>query len=184
MQMQGHAASSRHGPSGSAFPARKLDIMSIERWRLRPYAHLLHHVVDGFYEPAFARFTNTRLSDGGSTGYQSLPVNVWETDDAYFATLMAPGLDEQTINVTVHDDTLSIEGVLALQAPEGATPVWQEFGPVGFRRSLRLGTSVDASKVEALYRNGLLMITMAKAEHSKPRQIQVLGTTSNEAKVT
>ena len=158
--------------------------MSIEHWELRPYAHMLHHVVDGLYGHAFAPFTNTGLSDGGSTGFQSLPVNVWETDDAYLATLIAPGLDEQTINVTVHDDTLSIEGALAFQVPQGATPVWQEFGPFGFRRSLRLGTSVDASKVEAVYRNGMLMITMAKAEHSKPRQIQVLGTTSSEAKVS
>jgi HSP20 family molecular chaperone IbpA len=55
---------------------------------------------------------------------------------------MAPGLDEQTINVTVHDDTLAIEGGLAFQVPEGATAVWQEFGPARFRRSLRLGTSL------------------------------------------
>ena len=89
---------------------------------------------------------------------------------------MAPGLDEQTINLTVHDDTLAIEGTLAFQAlPEGAKVVWQEFnpGPARFRRSLRLGASVDASKVEAAYRNGLLVLTMPKAESAKPRQIRV-----------
>ena len=147
--------------------------MSIELWRTRPYAHLFHHVVDGRYEQAFAPFTSSNPADGGSTGFQSLPVNVWETNDAYLATLMAPGLDEQTINVTVHDDTLAIEGALVFQAPEGATPVWQEFGPSKFRRSLRLGAAVEPSKVEALYRNGLLMITMPKAESAKPRQIPV-----------
>jgi len=149
--------------------------MSIELWRTRPYAHLLHHVVDGTYDRAFTP-TSGNLSDGGSTGLQSLPVNVWETDEAYLATLMAPGLDEQTITVTVHNDTLAIEGALVFEAPEGAKAVWQEFGPAKFRRSLRLGTSVDSDRVEALYRNGLLVITMAKAAHSKPRQIQVQGT--------
>jgi HSP20 family protein len=105
------------------------------------------------------------------------------TDEAYLATLMAPGLDEQTIKVTVHEDTLAIEGALAFEAPKGARAVvWQEFGPAKFRRSLRLGTSVDTSKVEALYRNGLLILTIPKAEHSKPRQIQV-QVSSNEAKV-
>jgi len=106
-------------------------------------------------------------------------VNVWETDDAYLAMLMAPSLDEQTINVTVHEDTLTIEAALEFQAPAGAKAVWQEFhqGTTKFRRSLRLGTSVDPSRVEALYRNGLLMITMSKAAHSKPRQITVQGVT-------
>jgi HSP20 family protein len=152
--------------------------MSIELWHTRPYAQLLHHVVDGLYDKAFAPLTSGNAADGGSTGFQSLPVNVWETDEAYHATLIAPGLDEQSINVTVHEDTLTIEGVLDYPVAEGATAVWHEFGPAKFRRSLRLGKSVDPSKVEALYRNGLLMITMAKAEHSKPRQIQVQGTSS------
>jgi HSP20 family protein len=147
--------------------------MSIELWRTRPYAHLLQHVADGLYDTAFAPFTSGNAANGGSTGFQSLPVNVWETDEAYLATVMAPGLDERSINVTVHEGTLAIEGALEYQVPEGASAVWQEFGPAKFRRSLRLGASVDPSKVEALYRDGLLMITMAKAEHSKPRQIQV-----------
>jgi len=159
--------------------------MSVELWRTRPYAHHLQHVVDGLYEQAFAPFTSSNPSDGGSTGFQSLPVNVWETDDAYLATLMAPGLDEKTINVTVQEDTLVIEGTLACEAPEGATAVvWQEFGPAKFRRSLRLGRSIDPTRVEALYSNGLLLLTMPKAEHSKPRQIQVqVQVTSNEVKV-
>src|SRR5688572_27923602 len=146
-------------------PARKLDAMSNELWRTRPYAHLLHHVVDGLYDKAFAPFTSGTAADGGSTGFQSLPVNVWETDEAYVAVLMAPGLDEQTINVTVHDETLAIEGALEFHVPEGARAIWYEFGPAKFRRSMRLGVSVDGSNVEALYRNGLLSITMAKAAH-------------------
>ena len=94
---------------------------------------------------------------------------------------MAPGLDEQTIDLTVHEDTLAIEGTLAFQAPDGAKVVWQEFnpGPAKFRRSLRLGASVDASKVEAVYRNGLLVLTMPKAEYAKPRQIHLKVTSSD-----
>jgi HSP20 family protein len=75
--------------------------------------------------------------------------------------------------VTVHDDTLVIEGELEFQVPEGAKAVWQEFGPSKFRRSLRLGSAVDPARVEAIYKNGLLLVTMPKAEHAKPRQIQV-----------
>lgn len=155
--------------------------MSIDFWRTRPYANPLSHVIDRMFEQTFAPFTTAGPTDGGSTGYQSLPVNVWESEAAYHATLMAPGLDEHTINVTFHEDTLAIEGTLVFQAPEEAKVVWQEFnyGPAKFRRSLRLGASIDASKVEAVYRNGFLVLTMPKAEYAKPRQIQVKVTSGD-----
>ena len=155
--------------------------MSIELWRTRPYSYPLSQVIDRMFEQTFAPFTTGGPADGGSTGYQSLPVNVWETEGAYHAALMAPGLDEQTIDVTFHDDTLAIEGALTFQAPEGAKVVWQEFnpGPAKFRRSLRLAASVDVSKVEAVYRSGLLVLTMPKAEYAKPRQIHVKVTSGD-----
>jgi len=155
--------------------------MSLELWRTRPYTNPLSQVIDRMFEQTFAPFTAGTSADGGSTGYQSLPVNVWETEDAYHAALMAPGLDEHTINVTFHEDTLAIEGTLAFQAPDGAKVVWQEFnpGPAKFRRSLRLGAFVDASKVEAAYREGLLVLTMPKAEYAKPRQIHVKVTSGD-----
>ena len=150
--------------------------MAIDLWRTRPYTSYntpLRQWVDRVFDEAFAR-ENT-----GSAGFQSLPVNVWETADGYQAALLAPGLDEQSINVTVHDDTLAIEGELKVSVPENAKTVWQEFGPAKFRRSLRLGAAVDPARVEAIFRNGLLLVTMPKAEHAKPRQIQVqVGGTS------
>jgi HSP20 family protein len=147
--------------------------MAIDLWRTRPYSTFstpLRQWVDRVFDEALTR-ENT--ADSGSAGFQSLPVNVWETPDGYQAALLAPGLDEQALNVTVHDDTLAIEGELKFSVPEGARPIWQEFGPAKFRRSLRLGAAVDPSRVEAIYRNGLLLVTMPKAEHAKPRQIQV-----------
>lgn len=147
--------------------------MAIDVWRTRPYSTMtpLRQWVDRVFDEAFSR--ETAASGEGSVGFQSLPVNVWETPEGYQAALLAPGLDEQTINVTVHDDTLAIEGELKFNVPEGARPIWQEFGPARFRRSLRLGAAVDPSRVEAIFRNGLLLVTMPKAEHAKPRQIQV-----------
>jgi HSP20 family protein len=148
--------------------------MAIDLWRTRPYTYgTLSQAVDRLFEDAFTPFFSTSAAERGSTGVQTLPVNVWETDDGYQAAVLAPGLDEQSLNVTVHQDTLAIEGELKFQVPEGARTVWQEFGPARFRRSLRLGASVDAARVEAMYRNGLLLLTMPKPESAKPRQIQV-----------
>jgi HSP20 family molecular chaperone IbpA len=147
--------------------------MAIDLWRTRPFSGMnspIRQWVDRVFDEALAREGST---SSGSAGFQSLPVNVWETPEGYQAALLAPGLDEQTLNVTVHDDTLVIEGELRFSVPEGAKPIWQEFGASRFRRSLRLGTSVDPARVEAIYRNGLLLVTMPKAEHAKPRQIRV-----------
>jgi HSP20 family molecular chaperone IbpA len=146
--------------------------MAIDLWRTRPYTSFntpLRQWVDRVFDEAFAREGET----SSGAGFQSLPVNVWETQDGYQAALLAPGLDEQSINVTVHEDTLAIEGELRFSVPENAKPIWQEFGPAKFRRSLRLGSAVDPARVEAMFKNGLLLVTMPKAEHAKPRQIQV-----------
>ena len=145
--------------------------MSIDVWRTRPYTGMntpLRQWVDRVFDDAFAR-----ESTPASAGYQSLPVNVWETPEGYQAVLLAPGLDEESVNVTVHEDTLAIEGELRFSVPENAKPIWQEFGQAKFRRSLRLGSAVDPARVEAIFKNGLLLVTMPKAEHAKPRQIQV-----------
>ena len=128
MQVQRGSPSGNPGAvhGGRGQPARKVDLMSIELWRTRPATNPLSQVLDRLFEQSFAPFTAGGSADGGSTGYQSLPVNVWETEDAYYAALMAPGLDEQSINLTVHDDTLVIEGELGFNVPEGAKTVWQE----------------------------------------------------------
>src|SRR3977135_865898 len=86
-----------------------------------------------------------RMGRGGGAGsaevgVQSLPVTIWETEDAFHAAIMAPGLDENSINVVLQEDTLSIEGELKFQTPEGARMIWQEVGPTPFRRPLPLGT--------------------------------------------
>jgi len=152
--------------------------MAIDLWRTRPYSSgwttPVSQMVDRMFEQAFAPlYSGTSGENGGTTGYQSLPVNIWETNDTYQAALLAPGVDEQSINVTVHDESLAIEGELTFQAPEGAQPIWQEFTPVKFRRSLRLGSAVDSNQVEATYQNGVLFVTMPKAEQARPRQVQV-----------
>ncbi|MDQ6673527.1 MAG: Hsp20/alpha crystallin family protein [Chloroflexota bacterium] len=147
--------------------------MAIDVWRTRPFTSPLGGVVDRMFEEAFTPFYGNWRSTGGTTGFQSLPINIWETDGAYQAALMAPGLDEQSINVTVHQDTLAIEGELKLQVPDGAQTIWQEFGPTKFQRSLRLGAAVEPTQVEATYRNGILLVRMPKAEHARARQVQV-----------
>ena len=109
----------------------------------------------------------------GQAGVAPAPVTIWETEDAFHAALIAPGLDENSIRVTIQEDMLSVEGELKFQPPEGSRMTWQEFGPTRFHRVLRLGTPVDRDRVEAVYRNGLLTLTIPKSELAKPHRIAV-----------
>jgi len=146
--------------------------MSTDLWRTRPFST----AVEQLFRDAFAPHTassGSSAASGGTTGFEPLPLNMWETTDGYEAAFLAPGLDEHSVNVTVHGDSLAIEGELRFAAPEGAIVVCNEFAAARFRRSVRLGTAVDADKVEALYQNGLLTLRLPKAEHAKPRHVQV-----------
>jgi HSP20 family protein len=145
--------------------------VAIDMWRTRPSGvGALRQAVDRMFDEALA---NGGSPDGGTTGFQSMPVNVWETPEGYQAALLSPGLDQHSINVSVQDENLAIDGELKVEVPEGAKPVWQEFAPARFHRSLRLGAAIDPGKVEAMYQNGILLITIPKAEHAKPRQVRV-----------
>src|SRR6184192_3272493 len=93
--------------------------MAIDLWRTRPFTTTnapIRQWVDRVFDEAFGQ-TYSAAGNGSQAGFTSLPVNVWETPDGYQAALLAPGLDEPSINVTVHDDTLSIEGELTFQVP-------------------------------------------------------------------
>ncbi len=112
--------------------------MAIDLWRTRPFmSNPMGRAVDRLFEEAFAPFYGGRdggAGGSGQTGVQTLPVTIWETPDAFHAALMAPGLDESSLSVTVQEDTLSVEGEMKFQPPEGARMIWQEVIETGHDR--------------------------------------------------
>jgi HSP20 family protein len=146
----------------------------IDLWGTRPSVpSSTKRAIDRLFDEAFAPFYSARgTQSGGQPGPHTLPVTIWERGEAFHMALLAPGMDENSIDVTVQDDTLSVAGELKFQPPEDALITWQEFGPLRFRRSLHLGTSVDANRVLAVYRNGLLLITMPKVKDGEPRAVR------------
>ena len=96
--------------------------MAIDVQRTRPLmSNPTGRAVDRLFDETFAPFYGGRESDAGT---QSLPVTIWETDDAFYAAFLAPGLEEDSINVTVQEETLSVAGELKLQSPVGARMIW------------------------------------------------------------
>jgi HSP20 family protein len=127
----------------------------------------LRTMMDRLLESAFA----PSFWADGWTG--SFGMDVYETDEAYIVQCLLPGIDPNAVNVSVQDNVLTISGESKRPAPENARPVFQEIGYGQFQRQVTLSTPVEAGKAEAHYHNGILTITLPKAEEAKPKTIKV-----------
>lgn len=101
------------------------------------------------------------------------PVDVFE--DASGITLYAdlPGVSRDKLNLQVEADTLTIEGESALAVPEGLQSSHTEVGLARFRRVFTLSKELDTGKVSAELANGVLKLSIPKAQHAQARRIEV-----------
>ena len=101
------------------------------------------------------------------------PVDVIE--DANGITLYAdlPGVPKEKLALHVEADTLTIEGEVALNLPEGMEPSHAEVALPRYRRVFTLSKELDSGKVEAELNQGVLKLRIPKAEHAQPRKIVV-----------
>jgi HSP20 family protein len=118
-------------------------------------------------------FVPSLLQGTSQAATDSLPVNVHEDNERFYVHMLAPGVDPQAVDITAANGVLSISGHQQALSRENWRPVWQEFTPGEFRRQLRLPSDIDAGSIEATYQNGVLMVTVPKAEHIKPKTIKV-----------
>ena len=102
-------------------------------------------------------------------------VNLHEDKDHVYVEALAPGLDPNSINLTVVHNTLTISGEKKSASPDIKPEAFhrQERASGKFVRTITLPVEIEDSKISAEYRNGLLLITMPKAEKAKPKQITV-----------
>jgi len=103
-------------------------------------------------------------------------MDVYETADGLVIDMALPGVAPDDVSITVSGDTLTIEGQLAIPEEDADRQYLLRERPVAsgrFARSVTLPGSVDGAQAEALFRNGVLTLTVPKAEESRPKQIQV-----------
>jgi HSP20 family protein len=103
-------------------------------------------------------------------------LNVGTTGDAVEIYAFAPGIDLAKLEVSVDKGLLTIAGERAADLPEASDKVnvyADERFDGSFRRVISLPDDVDASRVDASYRDGILRIVVPKLEKSKPRRIEV-----------
>jgi HSP20 family protein len=102
--------------------------------------------------------------------YRSLNVDVREEDDAYVLSALVPGLKAEDLNIQVLENVVSIEG--EYRADE-AEYLLNELPRGNFRRALRMPAEIQADKVEAKITDGVLTLSLPKAESAKPKRISI-----------
>jgi HSP20 family protein len=101
-------------------------------------------------------------------------LDLYQSNDNVIAVAELPGMRKEDIEISLHDGTLTISGDRTRQSSSNGEKAERTERYIGrFRRSIALPTRVDANKVRATYNDGILTVTLPKAEEVKPKQIQV-----------
>src|SRR5215467_8126853 len=100
------------------------------------------------------------------------PASVTEIADGYVLEIEMPGVKKDGLDISAENNELTIVGRRSLPAVEG-TLVHHESRRENFRRTFELDPSIDADKISAKIDQGLVTLTLLKAEHVKPRKITV-----------
>lgn len=117
-----------------------------------------------------------RSSIRGPAGTAFPVINVGTTPDAIEIMALAPGLDTSTLQVTADRGLLILSGERASPVPQGreGTSVYARERFAGrFRRVVSLPEEADPARIDATYRDGILRVTVAKRESSRPRRIEI-----------
>lgn len=119
------------------------------------------------------RFGRTHAEES-LTGAITPPVDIYENADALVLEADVPGLNLEELDIRVEDNTLTIRGERKPAREVAEESYHRAERPYGvFTRSFSLPSTIDAERIDASYRDGVLRLTMAKREESKPRQIKV-----------
>jgi HSP20 family protein len=101
-------------------------------------------------------------------------IDMYQTDDDVVVKATMPGLDPEDLDIQITGDTLTIRGdVEQEETKEGATYHIREHQYQRFSRSITLPVMVEADKADAQMKNGVLTLTLPKAEETKPKVISV-----------
>ena len=99
--------------------------------------------------------------------------DIYETDKALTVVVEMPGVDKSNVDIAVKDGMLTIDGRIDFQKYTGMQPVYTEYNVGHYQRRCSLSNKVNASGIRAEMRDGLLTLTIPKAEETPPQKIEV-----------
>ena len=124
-----------------------------------------------FFEPFFGRFNF--LDDSMTSGTWAPAVDVAEEADRIHVMVEVPGMEQKDLKIHFEDGLLTVSGERQFERKDDRNYHRIERSYGSFVRTFSLSRSVDATKIVANYRNGVLEIDIPKREESKPREIEI-----------
>jgi len=118
-----------------------------------------------------AKDSERNIATREESRYMVPPVDIYETEKALAVIVDLPGVGKNDVDIRVDEGVLTIKGKVRYKIPENS--IRTEFGLLDFFRQFQLSDEVDQSKIAAESKNGVLTITLPKAEKAKPRQVKV-----------
>lgn len=109
----------------------------------------------------------------GHFGGRGVVANLFETPDSFILQVPMPGVKPEDVEITAQQDTLSLKWETRAQIPEGATVHWNGFGDGQYQQMFTLPASINADRAEASTTDGVLTLTLPKAEHAKARKLSI-----------
>lgn len=99
--------------------------------------------------------------------------DILETEDALTVVMEMPGVERDDVDVKLEDDILEVEGRIQFSKYTEMQPVYTEYNIGHYRRRFELSSRIDRDKIAAELNDGVLTLTLPKAEEAKPRRIKI-----------
>ena len=128
----------------------------------------LREAMDRLFEDSVI---SPRLS--GNFGARGVAANLFETQDGFILQVPMPGVKPEDVEITAQQDTLTLKWETKHQVPEGATAHWHGFQSGQFQQAFTLPAPINAERAEASATDGVLTLSLPKAEHAKARTLKV-----------
>ena len=149
--------------------------------RLEPFREMisLRQAMDRLFEDSFVNPLRTwpELRVG------EIPVDIYQTEDNVIMKAALPGVKPEEVDITITGDTLTIKGEHKQeQEIKEEDYLYKEHRYGRFSRTVAIPVQVTSDKAEAVFENGILTLTIPKAEEVKPKQIKVKPKSAIEGK--
>jgi HSP20 family protein len=146
-------------------PTRELTTWPADLWNMQQEINRMFH-----------KFFHGGVQDDGSyaLSYWTPAVDIAEHENEYIVKCELPGVNKDDVKITLESNILTIRGEKKQEQEamkENYHRVERTYG--SFQRSFTLPTSVRSDKIDATFKDGILSVTLPKAEEAKPKQIEV-----------